>query len=85
MYKIIRIRVHGNEYCERTVTQGILTTCGKKIKLIPVTGVQMERAVDINCVLLGGMLTRLVTLAKFIWKLANLRSEDFNVEIIWGV
>lgn len=85
MYKVIRIRVHGSLYDENVVARAIRENFERRIVLSLVNGVQMEGAVDMNCLIIGGWLRRTITVAKFIWKLVNLRSENINVEILWGV
>ena len=85
MYKVIRIRVHGSLYDESVVARTIRENFERRIALSPVKGVQMEGAVEMNCLIIGGWIRRTMTVAKFVWKLANLRSENINVEIIWGV
>lgn len=85
MYKVIRIRVHGSLYDESVVTRTIRENFERRIVFSPVKGVQMEGAVEMNCLIIGGWIRRTMTVAKLVWKLANLRSENINVEIIWGV
>ena len=85
MYKVIRLRVHGSLYDESVVAREIRENFARRIVLSPVNGVQMEGAVDMNCLIIGGWLRRTVTVTKFVWKLANLQSENINVEIIWRV
>lgn len=83
MYKVIRIRVHGSAY-DYDIASRTLCNIGR-IVLSRVSDVQMEGAVDINCILVGGWLSRTVVLAKFMCRLAKLRKENINVEIIWRV
>lgn len=85
MYEVIRLRVHGSLYDESVVVREIRENFARRIVLSPVNGVQMEGAVDMSCLIIGGWLRRTVTVAKFVWKLANLQSENINVEIIWRV
>ena len=84
MYKVIRIRVHGSAY-DYHIASRTLCDIGRRIVLSRVSDVQMEGAVDINCILVGGWLSRTVVLAKFMCRLAKLRNEIINVEILWGV
>lgn len=84
MYKVIRIRVHGSAY-DYHITSRTLCNIGSRIVLSRVSDVQVEGAVDIDCVLVGGWLSRTVVLAKFMRRLAKLRKEQINVEITWRV
>lgn len=84
MYKVIRIRVHGSAY-DYHITSCTLNNIGSRIVLSRVSDVQVEGAVDINCILVGGWLSRTVVLAKLVCRLAKLRKENINVEIIWRV
>lgn len=85
MYKIIRIRVHGSLYDENVVTRAIRENFERRIVLSLVNGVQMEGAVDIDCIFIGSLLRRIISFIKFMSKLAKLRSENINAEILWGV
>lgn len=85
MYKVIRIRVHGYDREEFTVIRAILGVVGGRVILDRVDNVQMEGAVDIDCILIGSLLRRIISFIKFMSKLAKLRSENINVEILWGV
>lgn len=85
MYKVIRIRVHGYDREEFTVIRAILGVVGGRVILDRVDNVQMEGAVDIDCILIGSLLRCIIYFIKFMSKLAKLRSENINVEILWGV
>lgn len=85
MYKVIRIRVHGYDREEFTVIRAILGVVGGRVILDRVDNVQMEGAVDIDCIFIGSLLRRIISFIKFMSKLAKLRSENINVEILWGV
>lgn len=54
MYKVIRIRVHGSLYDESVVVRTIRENFERRIVLSLVNGVQMEGAVDMNCLIIGG-------------------------------
>lgn len=54
MCKVIRIRVYGYDQEELTVVRSILSVVGGKVILDRVYSVQMEGAVDIDCVFIGG-------------------------------
>lgn len=85
MYKIIRLRVHGDVHDEFVVVRDLYAKCADRIKLDPVTDIQMQSAVDIDCILKGGWFKRAVTTIKLMRKLAKLRKENINVGILWGV
>lgn len=85
MFKVIRIRVHGYDQEESAVVRSILSVVGGRVILDRVYSVQMEGAVDINCVFIGSWLARTISFIKFVRKLAKLRNESTNVEIIWRV
>lgn len=85
MYKVIRIRVHGYDQEELTVVRSIRSVIGGKVILDRVYSVQMEGAVDINCVFIGSWLERILPFIKFMCRLAKLRNDKINVEILWGV
>lgn len=85
MFKVIRIRVHGYNQEELTVVRSILSVVGGRVILDRVYSVQMEGAVDINCVFIGSWFRRIVPFMKFMRSLAKLRKEQINVEIIWRV
>ena len=85
MYKVIRIRVHGYDREEFTVIRDILGVVGGRVILDRVDNVQMEGAVDIDYIFIGSLLRRIISFIKFMSKLAKLRSENINVEILWGV
>ena len=85
MLKLIRIRVYGYGQEELTVVRSILSVVGGKVILDRVYSVQMEGAVDIDCVFIGGWFKRIVTFTKFMCRLAKLRNDKINVEILWGV
>lgn len=82
MFKVIRIRVHGYNQEELTVVRSILSVIGGRVILDRVYSVQMEGAVDINCVFIGSWFRRIVPFMKFMRSLAKLRKEQINVEII---
>ena len=85
MYKVIRIRVHGYDREEFTVIRAILGVVDGRVILDRVDNVQMEGAVDIDCIFIGSLLRRIISFIKFMSKLAKLRNENINVEILWGV
>ena len=85
MYKVIRIRVHGYDREEFTVIRAILGVVGGRVILDRVDNVQMEGAVDIDCVFIGSWFRRIIPFIKFMCKLAKLRNDKINVEILWGV
>lgn len=85
MFKVIRIRVHGYNQEELTVVRSILSVVGGRVILDRVYSVQMEGAVDINCVFIGSWFRRILPFMKFMRSLAKLRKEQINVEIIWRV
>lgn len=85
MFKVIRIRIHGYSSVVYEVVREIFSTVGGRVILDAVDNVKMEEAVDIDCIFIGGFITRLVTVAKFMWKLAKLRNKKINVEILWWV
>lgn len=85
MFKVIRIRVHGYDQEEPTVVRSIFSVIGGRVMLDRVDNVQMEGAVDIDCIFIGSLLRRIISFIKFMSKLAKLRSENINVEILWGV
>lgn len=85
MFKVIRIRVHGYDQEELTVVRSILSAVGGKVILDRVYSVQMEGAVDIDCVFIGSWFKRIKSFIKFKRKLAKLRDENINVEILWRV
>lgn len=85
MFKVIRVRVHGYDQEELTVVRSILSTVGGKVILDRVYSVQMEGAVDIDCVFIGSWFRRIIPFIKFMCKLAKLRNDKINVEILWGV
>lgn len=84
MYKVIRIRVHGSAY-DYDIASRTLCNIGRRIVLSRVSDVQVEGAVDVNCILVGGWLSRTVVLAKLVCRLAKLRKENIIVEILWRV
>lgn len=51
MYKIIRLRVHGDVHDEFVVVHDLYGECKDRIKLDLVTDLQMQSAVDIDCIL----------------------------------
>lgn len=85
MYKVIRIRVHGYDREEFTVIRSILGVVGGRVILDRVDNVQMEGAVDIDCVFIGSWFRRIIPFIKFMCRLAKLRNDNINVEILWGV
>lgn len=85
MFKVIRIRVHGYDREEFTVIRAILGAVGGGVILDRVDTVQMEGAVDIDCVFIGSWFKRIKPFIKFKRKLAKLRDENINVEILWRV
>lgn len=85
MFKVIRIRVHGYDREEFTVIRAILGAVGGRVILDRVDTVQMEGAVDIDCVFIGSWFIRIKSFIKFMRKLAKLCCENINVEILWGV
>lgn len=85
MYKVIRIRVHGYDQEAFKVIRAILGVIGGRVILDCVDNVQMEGAVDIDCVFIGSWFRRIIPFIKFMRKLAKLRCENINVEILWGV
>lgn len=85
MYKVIRIRVHGYDREEFTVIRAIIGVVGGRVILDRVDNVQMEDAVDIDCIFIGSLLRRIISFIKFMCKLAKLRNDKINVEILWGV
>lgn len=85
MYKIIRLRVHGDVHDEFVVVHDLYGECKDRIKLDLVTDLQMQSAVDIDCILKGGWFKRAVTTIKLMRKLAKLRKEKINVKVMWRV
>lgn len=56
-----------------------------RVILEAVDNVKMKDAVDIDCVLIGSWLTRIVTTLKLSRKLSKFRKYNVNVDILWSV
>lgn len=85
MIKVIRLRVHSYRQVEHFLIPAIIDAVDRKVILDCVDGVQMEDAVDIDCVLIGGWLTRIVTIFKLRRKIAKFRKYNVNVDILWSI
>lgn len=85
MFKVIRIRVHGYGQEELTVVRSILSVIGGKVVLDRVYSVQMEGAVDIDCIFIGSWYKHIIPAIKFMRRLSKLRNENINVEILWRI
>ena len=78
-------RVHSYHKVYHFLVPAILQSVGGRVILEYVDDVQMEDAVDIDCVLIGSWLTRIVTNFRLIRKLAKFRKYNVNVDILWSI
>lgn len=85
MFRVIRLRVHSYHKVYHFLIPAILESVGGRVILEAVDNVQMEDAVDMDCVLIGRLLTRIVTTLKLRRKLAKFRKYKVNVDILWSI
>lgn len=85
MFRVIRLRVHSYHKVYHFLIPAILEYVGGRVILESVDNVQMKDAVDIDCVLIGSWLTRIVTTLKLRRKLSKFRKYNVNVDILWSV
>jgi len=85
MFRVIRLRVHSYHKVYHFLIPAILESVGGRVILEAVDNVEMKDAVDIDCVLIGSWLTRIVTTLKLSRKLSKFRKYNVNVDILWSV
>ena len=85
MFRVIRLRVHSYHGVKHFLIPAIIDAVDGKVSLNCVDGVQMEGAVDVDCVLIGGWLTRIITILKLRRKLSKFRKYNVNVDILWSI
>lgn len=85
MFRVIRLRVHSYYKVYHFLIPAILESVGGRVILEAVDNVEMKDAVDIDCVLIGSWLTRIVTILKLSRKLSKFRKYNVNVDILWSI
>ena len=78
-----RVRVHGAFFEVGGVCQYLVDATKKRLDAEVMGSVRMERAVDVDCYLLGSLPARFLTYLRFRRAIRKLLDEGIIVERIW--
>lgn len=82
MLKLIRVRIFGDVQNTFDFAHAIYGACKE---LDVVSNVQMEGAIDVDCLLRGGIFKRFVSFVKLTKQITVLRNRNMNIDILWSI
>lgn len=85
MLKLIRVRIFGDVQNTFDFAHAIYGACKELVDLDVVSNVQMEGAIDVDCLLRGGIFKRFVSFVKLNKQITALRNRNINIDILWSI